>query len=172
MYITLESERLRLRPIRLDDAGFIHELVNSSGWLKFIGDRKVNNKADAEKYIQSILNKPNYHYTVFELKSSGQAAGIVTFLHRDDEPCPDIGFAMLPEFEKQGFALEASQAYLDSIKASKLYGNVIAVTKPDNTKSINLLNKLGLMYIGDREKGKEVLSYYSLQKFELANKIH
>ncbi len=143
MYINLETDRLLLRPIRVQDAEFILELVNSKGWLQFIGDRNVLNEKDAENYIQNILDNSNFHYTVFELKEAHKAIGIVTFLKREDEKFPDIGFALLPEFEKNGFTLEASKQYLEKVQELNNYEDVIAITKPDNKKSITLLKKIG-----------------------------
>jgi RimJ/RimL family protein N-acetyltransferase len=42
-----ETERLLLRPFNTDDAPFILELVNSPGWLQFIGDRNIHSIEDA-----------------------------------------------------------------------------------------------------------------------------
>lgn len=161
MYINTETERLRIRPINLIDAEFMIDLVNSEGWLKFIGDRNISNLTDARNYIQKILDTPNFYYNVFELKESRKAIGVVTFLNREDEKYPDFGFALFPEFENNGYAMEASRSYLKMIEDSKEYDTIIAITKPDNQKSISLLQKLGFHYIGDREKGEEILSYYS-----------
>lgn len=137
-------------------------MLNSKGWLEFIGDRGVSDRTDAENYIQRILDSRNSYYSVFELIDSAKPIGVVTLLKRDDEEYPDIGFAMLPEFERQGYALEASSAYLDKVTEHGQYENIIAFTKTDNPKSINLLLKLGLQYDGDYRKGEEVLSYYRL----------
>ena len=116
------------------DAEFIVDLVNSKGWLKFIGDRNISDKNDGKKYIQNILDNTNFYYNVFELKKSGKAVGIVTFLKRDDEKFPDIGFALLPEHQRNGYAFEASKAYLEKLKSFNKYENIIAITKPDNQK--------------------------------------
>nr|WP_298999418.1 GNAT family N-acetyltransferase [uncultured Allomuricauda sp.] len=170
MYTTLATERLILRPINLKDAEFIVELVNSEGWLKFIGDRKISCTKDAENYIQNILNNNKYFYNVFELKESGNAIGIVTFLKRYDELFPDIGFALLPQFEKKGYTFEASKLYLDKLKELNTYENIIAITLPANKKSIKLLHKLELRYQGDFQKGEKLLSYYSLKSLRKENK--
>ncbi|WP_445382997.1 GNAT family N-acetyltransferase [Robiginitalea sp. IMCC43444] len=162
MYINFETKRLKLRPITLEDADFIIDLLNSKGWLAFIGDRNVSNKKDAENYIQRILDNKEFYYNIFELKTSRKAIGIITFLKREDEIFPDIGFALLPEFEKKGYAFEASKSYLERIKSLNRYDNIIAITLPDNIKSINLLHKLGLQYTGNYKKGETILSYYSL----------
>ncbi|PRX54172.1 GNAT family N-acetyltransferase [Flagellimonas meridianipacifica] len=170
MYTNLATERLRIRPIHLKDAEFIFELVNSEGWLKFIGDRNVSNTRDAENYIQEILNNDSYYYNVFELKESRKAIGVVTFLKREEEMFPDIGFALLPKFEKKGYTLEASKCYLERVKELGKHENIIAITLPKNKRSINLLQKLGLRYQGDFQKGENLLSYYSLKSLGKENK--
>ena len=162
MYINIETDRLIIRPINLTDSKFIIELVNSEGWLKFIGNRNISNDNDAEKYIQKILDSPNFYYSVFQLKTTKEPIGIVTFLNRSEQRFPDIGFAMLPEYEKNGYTLEASRKYLDEIIESNKYKNIIAITIPDNEKSIRLLMKLGLEYESDYIGDNKTLSIFSL----------
>ena len=164
MYLTLETERLLIRPINLDDNRFILELVNTEGWLRFIGDRNVLDEKDAEEYIQKILDSTNFYYSVFELKKLRKSIGMVSLRKREDEQYPDIGFALLPDFEQKGYALEACKSYLDKIRTSDKYDNIIAITIPDNKKSIALLRKLGLHYKRDRLKDGNTLSYFSLNQ--------
>ena len=162
MYTELKTERLLIRPIRKSDSEFILELVNSEGWLKFIGDRHVYNTTDAENYIEKILGNPNFYYSVFELKSTQRPIGIVTFLHRQDQKFPDIGFALLPLYEKNGYTLEACKAYLAELIKSRHYMSIIALTIPDNQKSISLLNKLGLKFEADILEEHGTLSVFRL----------
>jgi RimJ/RimL family protein N-acetyltransferase len=61
---------------------------------------------------------------------------------RSSLPEPDIGFALLPEYRRSGYALEAARAVLGharSIGLSRLLGIVI----PENTASVRLLERLG-----------------------------
>ena len=162
MYKNIETERLLIRPISLTDSKFIFNLVNSEGWLKFIGNRNISNENDAEKYIQKILDSPNFYYSVFQLKTTKEPIGIVTFLNRAEHKFPDIGFAVLPNYEKKGYTLEASRKYLDEIIKSNKYENIIAITYHDNQKSIKLLLKLGLGYKSDYVGDNGALSVFSL----------
>ena len=164
MNTSFKTERLKLRPINLNDAAFILNLVNSKGWLKFIGDRNISDYNDSENYIKRILSKESNYYTIIELKNSSKAIGIVTFLEREDEMFPDLGFALLPEYESNGYAFEASKSYLEKIISLNKYKNIIAITMPDNKRSIALLTKLGLYYMDTYKKGKEYFSYYGLIK--------
>lgn len=163
MYANIETERLTIRKIQLSDAEFMIDLVNSEGWLEFIGDRNIKDRNDAEKYIQKILDTPNFYYSVFELKDLRKAIGIVTFLKREDEEYPDIGFALLPEFEKNGYTLEACKAYLEKVNLQNEYDTIIGITIPTNQKSISLLQKLGLKYLGDVKNEEETVSYFSVR---------
>jgi RimJ/RimL family protein N-acetyltransferase len=162
VYTVLETERLRIRPVNLQDASFILRLVNSAGWLKYIGDRNVKGIEDSENYIHRILSNPKFFYNVFELKNSGQQIGIVSFLHRNEYQYPDIGFALLPEYEKKGYSFEASKTYLDNIFKNDLADKVIGITKPDNHVSIKLLEKLGLSFKESIVKDKEQISLFEI----------
>ena len=48
----LQTERLILRKLTLNDTDFIIELVNSPGWLQYIGYRNIHTTEDALKYLQ------------------------------------------------------------------------------------------------------------------------
>lgn len=158
MLVSLRTSRLKIRPLRLEDANFILALLNGEGWLKFIGDRKVKSLDDARKYIKRIQEKPHFSYSVMELLDSQKAIGVVSLLLRDGEEIPDFGFALLPEYEGQGYAFEASSSYLSIVKKS--FERVCAITLPGNVKSVTLLRKLGFNYLETRRKGEEVLAYY------------
>ncbi|WP_114790432.1 GNAT family N-acetyltransferase [Niabella yanshanensis] len=162
MYQQLETDRLFIRPITTADSPFILKLVNTPGWLQFIGDRHIHNSHDAEKYIQKILDNPNFFYSVFETKATQQPIGIVTFLYRDNQEFPDIGFALLPQFEKQGYALEASQKYLDELVQQKVSPTIIGITLPENKSSIQLLERLGLKFQRYVDKDNERLAVYAI----------
>ena len=53
MNAILETERLQLRTFTLDDTQFIMELLNSAGWLRFIGDKNVRTEEQARSYLEN-----------------------------------------------------------------------------------------------------------------------
>jgi len=50
----LETERLILCRLTVDDAAFILDLLNDSLFLRFIGDKDVRTRSDARKYILMV----------------------------------------------------------------------------------------------------------------------
>src|SRR5215213_5568163 len=116
----LETERLSLREFTLVDAKFIVELLNSPGWLQFIGDRYVKTEEKAESYLQNGPIK-SYHENGFglsmvELKENRTAIGMCGIIKRDSLETPDIGFAFLPQYEGKGYAFEIADATLSYAK--------------------------------------------------------
>jgi ribosomal-protein-alanine N-acetyltransferase len=160
MYCEIKTSRLNIRPINLVDSRFMLDLVNTKGWLKYIGDRKVHTVTDAEAYIKRILDNPLYFYHVIEMNDTTDPVGVISFLKRDTQQYYDIGFALLPAYEGSGIAFEASSIYIRKIQSVQVFENIIAICVPENLKSIRLLKKLGFCYQNDFKQGDEVLSLY------------
>ena len=142
----LETERLLLRRLTVDDAAFILTLLNEPSFLRYIGDKKVRTVDDARQYI---LNGPIASYdrhgfglNLVELKEAHTPIGICGLLKRDELPEPDIGFALLPDFWNKGFAFEAATAVLQDARLER----VLAITSLENDASISLLQRLGFRF--------------------------
>lgn len=170
MIYILETQRLRLRKFNLHDAAFIIELFNSPAWLLFIGDRNVRTEEQAIAYlrngpIKSYLENGFGLYMV-EIKDTGLAIGMCGILKRDTLENPDIGFALLPEHTGKGYARECSEATIkyafETLQIPKIY----AIVKPDNQRSIRLLEALGLKFEKrlPASNDKEEMLVYSLDK--------
>jgi RimJ/RimL family protein N-acetyltransferase len=145
----LETERLSLRQITVDDAEFMVTLLNEPAFLRYIGDKKVRNLEDARQYI---LNGPVASYERYgfglllvELRQSHTPIGMCGLLKREELPDPDIGFALLSDFCGKGFAFEAADAVLQEAQRLKLT-RILAITTLDNEASINLLQRLGFSF--------------------------
>lgn len=158
-----ETARLRLTDLTPADSGFILELVNSPGWLAFIGDRNIRTKEDAEVYIAKIRTNDTTRYWVVRLKEQNSAIGVVTLIRRDYLDHPDIGFAFLPEHSKNGYAFEAAATVLKNIMNSELYPEILATTVKENDHSIRLLEKLGLTFKQEIINDNEPLLLYSIR---------
>ena len=171
MTFSTETNRLLIQPITLLDSHFILELVNTAGWLQFIGDRNIHTIDNAEAYIHKIIDNPNYTYWVCKLKESLSPVGIVTFIKRDTMEHHDIGFALLPAYEKMGLAYEATKQVADELISTGLYKTIQAITVKNNHGSIRLLEKLGLHFEKEITDDKETLLLYSM-KTRAANGYH
>ncbi len=162
------TERLVLDMLSVADVDFIFELVNTAGWKRFIGDRNVHNSEDAKAYIEKILSNTAIHYRVVRLAENGTPVGVVTLIQRDYLEHPDIGFAFLPQYAKNGYAFEASNAVLHNVCSPGKLQTVLATTIPDNSSSIQLLKKLGFAFRNEIRTGTDTLHVYAVT----ADKLH
>lgn len=156
------SERLLMKPLSMEDDQFILELVNTEGWLKFIGNRNINSLHDAKAYIQKILDNENIFYWVVQPKEQGENIGLITFIKRDYLEHHDIGFAFLPRFCNKGYAYEATMAVLQKIIDELKPAHILATTIPENISSIKLLKKIGLTFEKEILVEKERLYVYGM----------
>jgi len=148
----LETERLSLRHLSADDAEFILNLVNQPSFVKNIGDRGVRTRADAVAYIQNgpVASYERFGFGLYlvELKAGGVPIGICGLLKRDSLSNVDVGFALLPEFWSQGYAVESAAAVMAHGRNVLGLGRIVAITAPHNHSSIKVLEKLGFRYEG------------------------
>ncbi|MGN6420448.1 MAG: GNAT family N-acetyltransferase [Pseudobacter sp.] len=155
-----ETNRFLLRQLRPDDAAFVLEIVNSPGWLRFIGDRGVRDLEGAGRYIRKNVN--NYQALGFglyaiEMKDSGEVAGMCGLLKRDYLPTADIGYALLPRFEGLGIAQEAGRLVINYAQVTLQMTSLFAIVTPQNSRSISLLEKLRFHFSKEITENNEQL---------------
>lgn len=156
----LHTPRLFLRAIQLEDAPFMYDLLRSEGWLRFIGDRNIKTIEDSKAYIQGIIQKEGFDYFVIVERESNRAIGVLSYIFRVQKNVPDFGFALLPNYQKKGYAFEAGRAFLDWKKVQESWVSMIAFTKQDNVASIGLLEKLGFVREGIIQRdGEDLLRF-------------
>lgn len=145
----LETDRLILRWLSLEDAEFILRLLNEPSWLKFIGDKGVRTIEDARAYILKgpleMYSRLGFGLYLVELREAGLAIGMCGLIKRDSLKDVDIGFAFLPAYWGRGYAYEAAAAVMTYGKGLGL-NRIVAITSPDNDRSAKLLEKLGLRF--------------------------
>lgn len=68
----ISTERLILHELHDNDHEFIFKLVNSPGWLEFIGDRNIRTLEDAAVYVNNIINNSQVKYWTVKQKKDDQ----------------------------------------------------------------------------------------------------
>ena len=164
------TSRLILKPTDINDSSFLLELLNTPKWLAYIGDRHIKTGKDATTYIENNIlpqyDKLGYgNYTVI-LKESKLKIGSCGLYNRQGIDGLDIGFAFLPQYEKQGYAFESANALKEAAFTVFGIAKLNAITTRQNKSSQQLLERLGLRFKkminlpGDDEK----LMLYTIEK--------
>lgn len=146
----LETPRLILRHLSLDDAAFILRLLNEPPFLQHIGDKGVRNIEDAKRYLVhgplESYERFGYGLNRVELRTTGEVIGMCGLVRRDEFDDPDIGYALLEKHWSKGYAIEAAEAVMRHARDTLGLGRIVAIVSPGNCSSIRLLEKIGLTF--------------------------
>lgn len=147
----IESSRLVLRPLTLDDAAFYLQLVNEPSFIENIGDKGVRSLQAAEDAIatgpMAMQRMLGYSLWLVVRKEDQLSIGMCGLIKRDSLPDTDIGYAYLPAFWGQGYALEAASAALAFARDKVGLKRLLGIVSPENVASSQLLRKLGLSFV-------------------------
>ena len=109
---SFETDRLLLQSTSVKDAPLILELLNTPKWLKYIGDRHVKTISDAQNYIEEriIPQQKSLGFGSFTMirKSDQEKLGTCGLFDREGLEGIDMDYGLLPQFEGQGYAFEAT----------------------------------------------------------------
>ena len=145
-----QTRRTTLRELTPEDAAFILDLVNQPSFLANIGDKGVRTLDDAKRFI---LDGPwrrgqpdGYGQFLVELKSDRRPIGVCGLLYRERLDVSDVGCAFMPEFWRQGYALETATAVMEYGRSVLGVDKIVGLTAEHNHASIALLGKLGMRF--------------------------
>ena len=146
----LETPRLALRRLTVEDATFILALVNEPSWLLHIGDKHVRTLDDARRYLadgpMAMYERHGFGLSLVERREDAAPLGICGLIKRDTLEDVDIGFAFLPAYWGRGYAREAALATLAQAREVFWLARVVAIVSPGNTSSIRLLESIGFVF--------------------------
>jgi len=147
---TIETERLILRELTVDDAPFMLDLLNQPSFIQFIGDRNVRTLDDARQFILTRYlddyERLGFGVYLTLLRENQIPIGICGLIKRDGLDDVDIGYAFLPQYWAQGYASESTSAVLAYARNTLGIRRILGITTPDNTGSIRVLEKAGLKF--------------------------
>jgi len=146
----LETERLLLTRLSYDHCEFIIELVNEPSFKQFIADKDVHSLEDARRYLREgpigSYERLGYGLFLVTVKEAGIPAGICGLVKREEFDDPDLGFAFLVRYRRNGYASESAGAVLEYGFGELGLGRIVAMADPDNAPSVRLLESLGFAY--------------------------
>ncbi|MGB5236303.1 MAG: GNAT family N-acetyltransferase [Flavobacteriaceae bacterium] len=178
MKILIETERLLLREITLDDKEALFKLHSDPGVQEYTGEPVVESIEAIEKAILTRINnyeKYGYGRWATYLKNGMQFVGWAGLAYLPEFDEIDLGYRLLPEYWGLGIATEASRAILnygfDTLKLKK----IIAIALKENKASIRVMEKVGMKFykFAPYEPGSEdALWYWCDKKLIAKNKSH
>jgi RimJ/RimL family protein N-acetyltransferase len=165
----IETERLLLRRITLDDAAEIFKLHSNPDVQKYTGEPVVESMEEVENAIkQRTRDYGTYGYGRWAtfLKSDMQFVGWAGLLHLPEFDEIDLGYRFFPKYWGIGIATEASRAILDYGFDTLKLEKIIASAMKENKASIRVMEKIGMEFYkyAPYEPGSRNVAWYWCDK--------
>lgn len=169
MKTIIETERLLLREITLDDKEVMFQLHSNLEVQKYTGEPPVASIKEMGQAIQARTNdykKYGYGRWATFLKDGVQFIGWAGLAYLPEFDEIDIGYRFLPRYWGMGFATEASHAILTYGFNTLELKRIIAIAMKENKASIRVMEKIGMEFdkFAPYEPGSEDVAWYWCDK--------
>jgi ribosomal-protein-alanine N-acetyltransferase len=167
--ISLETQRLRLRPLMLDDLDFLTRVHADPEVARFIGHGTPRSGQETRSWLQRTLGwyrEEGIGHLGVECKADGKLVGRCGLncfeIERGVEqprgfwgrgsapegvevtPQVELGYTFAREAWGQGYATEAARCIRDHAFGHRGEKQIISLVHPDNQRSIRVAMKLGM----------------------------
>jgi len=169
MKIILETERLILREIKLDDKEELLKLYTDPEVLRYTGESAVQSLEEMEEAIKiRIKNYTKYGYGRWAtiLKEGNKFVGWAGLAYLPEFDEIDLGYRFFQDYWGMGIATEASKAILDYGFDNLGLDRIIAIAMKENKASIRVMQKIGMVFdkYAPYEEGAEDVVWYKYDK--------
>ncbi len=111
--------------------------------------------ADSYKRINAFMEQKGFGLFAAEEKETQEYIGFIGFnqpaFSSDFTPCIEIGWRLHRRFWNRGFATEGAKACLEYGFSILDFNEIVSFTSLLNTKSINVMKKIGMTFHGEFE---------------------
>jgi RimJ/RimL family protein N-acetyltransferase len=140
----LETERLTLRPLTLDDIEPLVTLNSDPEVMRYINGGRASTRAEVAETVRESLG---HRWMAFE-RSTGELVGWFSLVPSADRPDErELGYRLRRAMWKQGFAIEGSRALVDLAFTDLGVRRVWAQTMTVNAASRRVMEGCGLRYV-------------------------
>ena len=151
----LETDRLILRPFRMEDAADVYEYLKKP-MVNCFACMKLNNLEEAQTAVAEKMTHHEYCLAI-TLKSTGKVIGEIEAHPESSQPDSAENYAkdtfspcwmLNPEYQGKGYAFEGAKAFFDYLFYQKGARRIYAYTEDYNKSSQHLCEKLGMRQEG------------------------
>lgn len=161
--LTLETERLILRPFRVADFEQYAEMCADPEVMRYLGEGRTLTRVEAWRQMAMILGHwqlRGYGLWAVEERVSGDLLGRLGFFNPEGWPGFEIEWVLRRESWGRGYATEGARRALAFGFTEMGREHIISLIHPENRGSIKVAEKLGERLEGRTEIfGHEVLIY-------------
>jgi ribosomal-protein-alanine N-acetyltransferase len=166
----LETTRLFLRPMSENDIDSIFAMRRDADIMRFIREPQTE-RAEAVSWVNLVSSRwkeEKIGFCAVIEKASGRFVGWCGLWRLKETGETEIGYAIVKDFWRRGYAAEAAEAFLSYGFEHLNFEKIVAVAVPENTGSRRVMEKLGMRYDYTGEFYGRSLVHYSIAREEFS----
>ncbi len=132
------TQRLRLRPARIDDLAAMHAILGSAAAMRYWSSPPHIDLDETRVWLEAMIAAPPAESCDFVVERGGEVIGKAGCWR-----LPEIGYILHPDHWGQGLAREALEAVIPHVFARFAIPAIEADVDPRNLASLGLLARLG-----------------------------
>ncbi len=145
--VTLETERLILRPLTVDDAEDVFEWTNDERVTKYMSYPRHESIETTKWWLSSLKELPDDDFQFgFVLKETGRLIGSGGIRYSDKEKAWTFGYNIRFYCWNKGYTTEAAKRMIDFAYKEQGAREFIAEHAVDNPASGRVIEKCGLEF--------------------------
>jgi len=163
----LETERLRLRKMTMDDAKNLLKIFSDPVAMSFYpGTKTFDETIKWIKWTQSNYDKFGIGLWIVERKNDGVFVGQCGLVPQEvnGQPEIEIGYLFVRTYWGQGFATEAAMGCRDWGFKHLDSPRLISLIDPSNAPSIRVAERLGMKLSGSTIKWNKFIDVYAISR--------
>ncbi|MFG2133306.1 GNAT family N-acetyltransferase [Streptomyces sp. NPDC048751] len=160
----IETERLLLRPLRVEDVGAFVSLHADERVNQFVGAYSHQQALERLASVEQQWAERGHGLCAVELKSSGEFIGRVGLNYWKIFDEVELGWTLKAETWGHGYATEAARACLAWGFTTLDVDYFISMIRPGNTASVRVAERLGFAPLREDILFGNPVAVYSLDK--------
>lgn len=166
MKTILQTPRLILHELNTNDAQSFYELNLNPNVVRYTGDLPFESVSAAEEFLKNYhpYQEDGYGRWAVISKESGEFLGWCGLKFDGKET--DIGFRFFEKHWNKGFATESAKACLEYGFKDLELEEIVGRAMKENLASIQVLQKIGLTYVGEMDSALHPGVLYRIRKEE------
>jgi ribosomal-protein-alanine N-acetyltransferase len=160
----LETARLRLRPMRAEDAGPLLGIFSDPKVMAAFGG-ELFDEAQMDQWVaRNLAHQAEHGYGLYSviLKASGRLIGDCGLerMDLDDGPAAELGYDFRSDHWNQGYATEAPSAVRDYALGALGLPRLVSLIRVGNQASRRVAEKVGMRRLATIQRhGREYWEY-------------
>lgn len=159
--VTIETDRLMLREMTMDDFDGINDFLSDSDVMKYY--KETFNESKVKEWILNNIERYGtfgFGLWVVVLKETGEIIGDcgITMQNINGQIKPEIGYHIRADKQKQGFGSEAAKRVRDWAFDNTSFNTLYSYMSEDNVASYSTAKVIGMHKVDEFKDENNVLS--------------